>query len=300
MMKKVLTKKKCLTVLSIFMIFVLAGCAGNGDSGTVTSESGDRETVTQATEMTSAMSTEAETTSAASTKAETLPAASTNAETKTAPTTAAQTVAAPSTAAEAVAPETKSSAVQTIPDQKNETASPATVPSSQAVAVPQSQGIAEEDAKRIALNHAGVSEGDVSYMQVKREREDGRDQYDVEFFVGNKEYDYDIDLITGEIISYDYDAESHMPSGAQNPGGNAGSQNSNQSGTAYITSEQAKAAAFAHANVSEGDVRKLEVDFDQDDNVAKYDVEFEVGHTEYEYEINGVTGEIISFEMDQD
>ena len=139
--------------------------------------------------------------------------------------------------------------------------SPAALPPQAA----QTQGITEADAKQIALSHANVSETDAVYMKVKLEREHGRDEYDVEFYAGNTEYDYEIDAVTGEILSYDYDAESYTPPAAQDQGGNGASAGSqNQSGATYITQEQAKAAAFAHANVSEADVYKLKVEFDQD------------------------------------
>ena len=64
--------------------------------------------------------------------------------------------------------------------------------------------------------------------------------------------------------------------------------------------DQAKAAAFAHANVSEWDTAKLKVEFDQDHGRAEYDVEFDAGNTEYEYKIDAVTGEVISYETDRD
>ena len=165
-------------------------------------------------------------------------------------------------------------------------------------AAAQGQGITEEDAKQIALRHANVSESDAVYMQVKLERDHGRDEYDVEFYAGNTEYDYEIDAATGEILSFDYDAESYTPPAAQGQAGNAaGSQNSQ---TSYISADQAKAAAFAHANVNEKDVSKLEVDFDQDHGKAEYEVKFDVANMEYEYEIDAVTGEVISYEMDHD
>lgn len=70
--------------------------------------------------------------------------------------------------------------------------------------------------------------------------------------------------------------------------------------TSYISADQAKAAAFAHANVNEKDVSKLKVDFDQDHGKAEYEVKFDVANMEYEYEIDAVTGEVISYEMDHD
>ena len=40
------------------------------------------------------------------------------------------------------------------------------------------------------------------------DRDDGRWVYEVEFYYGSKEYDYDIDALTGDIRSRDYDVEN--------------------------------------------------------------------------------------------
>ena len=60
--------------------------------------------------------------------------------------------------------------------------------------------IGEDKALEIALKDAGVKEKDTSYSLVHLDTEDGRIIYDVEFMVGNEEYDYDIDAKTGDIF----------------------------------------------------------------------------------------------------
>lgn len=287
-MKQVWMKKMCLIVFAMAMAVSLAGCGGNGNGRQKESDTTSAESQTAET---AAESSQPETiTEAESRPAGTEAGTSQAAETKPVETTTAASQDGQTSNGESAAPAAAST-----------TAAGSAAPASGGQPAPQSQGLTEADAKQIAFTHANVSEADVSYLKVKLERDKGRDEYDVEFVVGNKEYDYDIDAATGEILSYDYEAESYVPSGAQNQGGNVpGAQNQNQSGTAYITADQAKAAAFAHAGVSEGDVTKLEVDFDQGGGKAEYDIEFEVGHMEYEYEIDALTGGVISFEADQD
>lgn len=67
-----------------------------------------------------------------------------------------------------------------------------------------------------------------------------------------------------------------------------------------ITAEQAEQAALTHAGVTtaEANFRRTELDFD--DGAYKYEVDFYVGNTEYEYEIDAKTGNIISFDKDID
>jgi uncharacterized membrane protein YkoI len=70
-------------------------------------------------------------------------------------------------------------------------------------------GLNEEGALDIALKHAGVAKSDVSFKKVHLDFDDdlGKTIYDVEFHVGIKEYNYDIDPVTGEICKFDVDID---------------------------------------------------------------------------------------------
>lgn len=68
--------------------------------------------------------------------------------------------------------------------------------------------------------------------------------------------------------------------------------NSNNS-SAKIDAQKAKEIAFSHSGVNPSDVRDLDIELDRDGGVLHYDVDFEVGNTDYEYEINAENGEII-------
>ena len=116
--------------------------------------------------------------------------------------------------------------------------------------------------------------------------------YDVEFVritdAGAEEYDYEIDATTAEILSYDYDAEYYI-----------GTQTVEGSGTA-VTADQAKQIALAHAGVAEADIRSLELETDRDNGRTVYEFSWKVGFTEYDYEIDADTGEILSYSQEQD
>ena len=45
------------------------------------------------------------------------------------------------------------------------------------------------------------------YSKVKLDDDDGRGVYEIEFYVGNTEYDYEIDAHSGGIIEYDIDRD---------------------------------------------------------------------------------------------
>ncbi len=62
--------------------------------------------------------------------------------------------------------------------------------------------ISVEDAKHIALDHAGLAEDSVKFMNAYLEYDDGIEQYEVEFYKGTTEYSYAIDAVSGNVIGY--------------------------------------------------------------------------------------------------
>ena len=69
---------------------------------------------------------------------------------------------------------------------------------------------------------------------------------------------------------------------------------------AYIGAERAAEIALAHAKVDSSGVKGLEVELDFDDGKILYEVEFTAGGIEYDYEVDAVSGEILSHEQDKD
>lgn len=64
-------------------------------------------------------------------------------------------------------------------------------------------GITAKDAKKAALDHAGLEESQVNGVDIDLDRDNGKLIYEVDFNSGNTEYDYDINAETGEVISAD-------------------------------------------------------------------------------------------------
>ncbi len=65
--------------------------------------------------------------------------------------------------------------------------------------------IGEENAKRIAIEHAEVMEVSVYDMEIELEWDNKTVIYEVEFKSGIYDYSYDIDPITGEVVDYELD-----------------------------------------------------------------------------------------------
>ena len=152
-----------------------------------------------------------------------------------------------------------------------------------------SNRITLEEAKKVALDDAKLTAADVTFTKAKLDYDDGRAVYDIEFYSGAKEYDYEIDAATGRILEKDIDINDDV---------NAPTEG--QDSQTYITAEQAKAAALSAAGFSASEVRGLKAEFDFDDGRAVYEVEFKKGVFEYDYDIDAVSGKVLKAEKEAD
>ena len=142
--------------------------------------------------------------------------------------------------------------------------------------------ISADKAKKIALGDAKLAEKDVTFVKVELEFENNRLVYDVEFYSGNVEYDYDIDAVSGAIVSSDRDIENYsIPA-----------QQTTVAPAADIGVEKAKEIALAHAGIGSARFTKAKIDYES--GIKVYEIEFKVGNMEYEYDINVSNGAIIS------
>lgn len=151
--------------------------------------------------------------------------------------------------------------------------------------------ITVEKAKQIALDHAGVKAADAVFVKAGLDWDDGKVEYEVEFYAGNTEYDYDIDAVSGAIRSYDRDWDDFS---LKNTSSGSGSSTTTDG---LISEAKAKEIALAKAP-SGATVVKCELD--RDDGRYVYEVEMRSGRTEYDCEINAVTGVILDWDVDYD
>ena len=156
-----------------------------------------------------------------------------------------------------------------------------------------------EKAKEIAMSHAGVSAGSVSFVKAKIDTEDGVKVYDIEFYSGNAEYDYEINSATGAIVSFDQDIENYAiptqpaaPTQAQSAALTQPQTAAPTQTASVISVDKAKQIALSHAGVSGASFKKVKLD--KDDGVRVYEIEFKVGNVEYDYDIDASSGAIIS------
>ena len=146
--------------------------------------------------------------------------------------------------------------------------------------------IGEDEAKRIALEDAGISESNASSLTVELDEDDGVVVYDVEFLVISdqsavKEYDYEIDATTGEIQSKDNETERIVYT--------TGKIYSDQPETT-LTEEEVRSIALAKVpGATEKDIR---LSLDRDDGRMSYEGKIIYQGMEYDFEIDAYSGAI--------
>lgn len=139
--------------------------------------------------------------------------------------------------------------------------------------------IEESRAKDIALQDAGVSASAATFTQMELERDDGRWEYEIDFYANGTEYEYTIDAQSGTILKRDSESE---------PG------KASSSTGVTVSMEEAKALAQAKAP----NATLVEISFDYDDGIPVYEGELREGQTEYEFEIDGRNGSFLKWEAD--
>ena len=147
--------------------------------------------------------------------------------------------------------------------------------------------IGKNVAVKTALDHAGLSDSAIRDLDVDLDYDDGRWIYEVEFKANNFEYDYDIDALTGKILSVDKDDIDDDDGDDNNP-----------ALSTYIGKDNAVKAALNHAGLSASAIRDLEVELDEDDGRWIYEVEFKASNFEYDYDIDALTGKVLSVDKD--
>lgn len=176
--------------------------------------------------------------------------------------------------------------------------------------------IGQEKAKEIALKYAGVTDRDIKKFEIETDYEKGVFVYEIEFCVGNMGYEFDINALSGEIVSFEKELdddcskyhiqtqertqtnEASVKGQSHSNGSHNSEQNRDNSSKNYIGEAKAKEIALNHAGVAAEDISRYEIEMEHDKGVMVYDIEFYVGNAEYEYDIDAVTGKIVSFEKE--
>lgn len=200
--------------------------------------------------------------------------------------------------------------------------SPSDSPSPTTPSVPDTKEyISIEQAKEIALTHAGVSVSDATFKDRDLDLDDGTPYYEIEFLANGNEYEYEIHAVNGTIIKSERepadkdDLHNHdrqpvatepsvtpsKPEGTKpqtTPESSVPAETKPQTDS-FIGEETAKLNALSHAGVAAENARFEKTELDRDNGKYKYEIEFEAEGFEYDYEIDALTGKVLDAEKDR-
>lgn len=173
--------------------------------------------------------------------------------------------------------------------------------------------IGHEKARDAALQDAGVTAAQASGLEVEMDYDDGLMVYEVEFRANGREYEYEVNALSGEIVRRNNEVDDDTrpttqptQTGATTSGGAASSgstttgQTTAGSAAAYIGEDKAKSIALERAGVTAEAIREYRIELERENGRMVYEVEFEAGGFEYQYEIDAAAGTVLHEDKEWD
>ena len=184
-----------------------------------------------------------------------------------------------------------------------------------AVSCTSAAALDKNEAKGIALEHAGLAEEQANGLRVEYDKDGKAKKFEIEFRAEGDEYEYEIDADTGQVLKAEKNdrdllrptdptaAPTTAPTNAAEPiptapADTTPTQSVQAEPSVRKTADEAKGIAFTEAGVSEADVRELEVELECDDGREYYDIDFKVERVEYSYHVDAYTGQILKKEIE--
>lgn len=137
--------------------------------------------------------------------------------------------------------------------------------------------VTENEAIDIALSDAGIAREDVYRLHSHKDWDDGFENYDIEFRSDEGKWEYEIDAESGRITDYEFERDRRRDSVS---GG--------------LDNKEAEDIALYEAGLRREDVSRLRSKTDRDDGRIVIEVSFDTSDAEYDYDINGEDGTVIS------
>ena len=161
--------------------------------------------------------------------------------------------------------------------------------------------ISIEQAKQLALNHSKVAKNMAKMTKIRLDKENRKFIYEIEFYTERKKYKYNIDANTGKVLSY---SEKERISASTTIRDNGKIINTNGSDTEirktpkYIGMEKAKEIAVARITGAKK-INVTNIQLDSEKGRKIYEGRIVYKNTEYKFDIDAITGEVINWEVNE-
>lgn len=165
------------------------------------------------------------------------------------------------------------------------TESAAAKPAAQPAPASQQQGAADistDNALSIALNYAGVSADQAYNVKIDRDKDAAIPVYDVEFETNDSDYDVEVDMHSGDIVSSDYEVKDEW----------ARRQ-------AWNPMSMTEAKNLVLSKVPDASPQDVQLRQDIDDGAPRYEGRLLTGTMYYEFEIDPDMGIILDWKADK-
>ena len=161
--------------------------------------------------------------------------------------------------------------------------------------------ISIEQAKQLALNHSKVSKNMAKMTKIRLDKENRKFIYEIEFYTERKKYKYNIDANTGKVLSYSEKERSSASTVIRDDGkiiNTNGSDTEIRKTTKYIGIEKAKEIAVARITGAKK-INVTNIQMDSEKGRKIYEGKIVYKNTEYKFDIDAITGEVITWEVNE-
>lgn len=163
-----------------------------------------------------------------------------------------------------------------------------------------SKDITLDKAIEIALKDAGVARENAKFKETGLDSDDKTPHYDIEFVAGNKSYDYEIAVSEGKILtSTNKTFESTVPEEKVTKT-DINTASTTKAASGYISVDEAKNAALKDAGIAKENASFEKAEFDGNDLLPHYDIEFNADGYEYDYEIKAADGTVLEKDKERE
>lgn len=161
--------------------------------------------------------------------------------------------------------------------------------------------ISIEQAKQLALNHSKVAKNMAKMTKIRLDKENRKFIYEIEFYTERKKYKYNIDANTGKVLSYSQKDRVSASTTIRDDGKIINTNGNNteiRKTPKYIGMEKAKEIAVARITGAKK-INVTNIQLDSEKGRKIYEGRIVYKNTEYKFDIDAITGEVIKWEVNE-
>ena len=156
-------------------------------------------------------------------------------------------------------------------------------------------------AKQLALDHSKVAKNNAKMTKIRLDKENKKFIYEIEFYTERKKYKYNIDANTGKVLSYSEKERISASTVIRDDGkiiNTNGSDTEIRKTPKYIGMEKAKEIAVARITGAKK-INVTNIQLDSEKGRKIYEGRIVYKNTEYKFDIDAITGEVIKWEVNE-